>query len=90
MGVGAVSGGADSDGTWRDVPFKSQPIQQPQSRSPCHQRQYDELRQSVKSGYRNVSPAVFNGLETAGNFITGDSLRPVYADSTSWTPMAIR
>jgi hypothetical protein len=35
----------------------------------------------VKSGYRNVSP-LFNGLESAGNFITGGILRPVYSDST--------
>ncbi|MES1261016.1 MAG: hypothetical protein ABUS49_04700 [Acidobacteriota bacterium] len=48
---------------------------------PCHQRQYDELRSSVKSGYRNVSP-LFNGLETSANLISGGLLRPVYADST--------
>jgi hypothetical protein len=68
-------------GNGTDVPFKSQPIQQPQNCLPCHQRQYEELRQSVKSGYRNVSP-LFNGLETAGNFITGGLLRPVYSTST--------
>ncbi len=38
------------------------------------------FRSSVKSGYRNVSP-LFNGLETAGNFINGGLLRPVYHDS---------
>ena len=47
---------------------------------PCHQRQYDELRSSVKSGYRNVSP-LFNGLELSANFLNGGLLRPVYADS---------
>jgi hypothetical protein len=68
-------------GNGDSVPFKSQPIQQPQNCLPCHQRQFDELRQSVKSGYRNVSP-LFNGLETAGNYLTGGQLRPVYSDST--------
>src|SRR5438105_14479689 len=61
--------------------LKQQPYQRPQSCLPCHQRQYDELRSSVKSGYRNVSP-LFNGLETSANLITGGLLRPVYADST--------
>jgi hypothetical protein len=64
-----------------EVPLKGQDIQRPQNCLPCHQRQYDELRSSVKSGYRNVSP-LFNGLETAGNLITGGLLRPVYGDST--------
>src|ERR1700722_16701534 len=77
--VGMAGQTATGNGT--DVPFKSQPIQQPQNCLPCHQRQFNELRQSVKSGYRNVSP-LFNGLETSGNFITGGLLRPVYADST--------
>ena len=81
MGVALSAVAQTPTGNGGDVPFKSQPIQQPQSCLPCHQRQYDELRQSVKSGYRNVSP-LFNGLETAGNFITGGLLRPVYADST--------
>src|SRR5271169_5270421 len=79
IAVGAVAQTPTGNGT--GVPFKSQDIQQPQNCLPCHQRQYNELRQSVKSGYRNVSP-LFNGLETAGNFITGGVLRPVYADST--------
>jgi hypothetical protein len=60
--------------------FKAQDYQRPQNCLPCHQRQFDELRSSVKSGYRNVSP-LFNGLETAGNFLGGGLLRPVYADS---------
>ena len=68
-------------GNGTDVPNLSQPYQPPQKCLPCHQRQYDELRSSVKSGYRNVSP-LFNALETAGNLITGGLLRPVYADST--------
>lgn len=71
--------------TTPDIPFKFQDIQQPQNCLPCHQRQYDELRQSVKSGYRNVSP-LFNGLEMAGNLITGGVLRPVYSDSTKTDP----
>ena len=73
--------GQTPTGNATGVPFKSQPIQQPQSCLPCHQRQYNELRQSVKSGYRNVSP-LFNGLETSANYITGGLLRPVYSDST--------
>ncbi|HEY2379597.1 MAG TPA: hypothetical protein VGK48_00325 [Terriglobia bacterium] len=67
------------------VPFKSQDIQPAENCLPCHQRQYDELRSSVKSGYRNVSP-LFNALETAGNLITGGVLRPVYADSNKTLP----
>jgi hypothetical protein len=61
--------------------FKSQPYQRPEACLPCHQRQYNELRQSVKSGYRNVSP-LFNGLEMAANLLSGGRLRPVYGDST--------
>jgi hypothetical protein len=58
-----------------------QPYQRPESCLPCHQRQYDELRSAVKSGYRNVSP-LMNGLEVASNFLTGGLLRPVYGDSS--------
>src|SRR5438552_3910924 len=65
--------------------FKQQAYQPPTSCLPCHQRQFTELRSSVKSGYRNVSP-LFNGLETAANFISGGRLRPVYHDSTKLTP----
>src|SRR5271166_5968474 len=64
--------------------FKDQPYQKPQNCLPCHQRQFDELRSSVKSGYRNASP-LFNGLETSANFLNGGLLRPVYADSTKTT-----
>ena len=63
------------------VSFKAQPFQRPEKCLPCHQRQYDELRSAVKSGYRNVSP-LFNGLEAAGNILNGGLLRPVYKDST--------
>src|SRR6266568_3190840 len=68
-----------------EAPLKSQDIQRPQNCLPCHQRQFDELRSSVKSGYRNVSP-LFNGLETSANLITGGLLRPIYADSTKVLP----
>jgi hypothetical protein len=61
--------------------FRAQPFERPEACLPCHQRQYNELYSSVKSGYRNVSP-LFNGLESAGNFISGGLLRPVYSDST--------
>jgi hypothetical protein len=61
--------------------FKNQDYQPPQNCLPCHQRQFDELRSSVKSGYRNVSP-LFNGLELSANFLNGGLLRPVYATST--------
>src|SRR5260370_31607662 len=57
-----------------------QPYQRPEKCLPCHQRQYDELRSAVKSGYRNVSP-LMNGLELASNFLNGGLLRPVYGDS---------
>jgi hypothetical protein len=66
-------------------PFVAQTYQKPQNCLPCHQRQYDELRSSVKSGYRNVSP-LFNGLETAGNFLNGGLLRPQYPDSAVVLP----
>ena len=64
--------------------IKDQPYQRAEKCLPCHQRQYDELRSSVKSGYRAVSP-LFNGLELAGNFLNGGLLRPVYKDSTRTT-----
>ncbi|HEX4274512.1 MAG TPA: hypothetical protein VHZ74_04115 [Bryobacteraceae bacterium] len=66
-------------------PFADQPYQKPQDCLPCHQRQYDELRSSVKSGYRAVSP-LMNGLEVAGNFLNGGLLRPQYSDSTEVLP----
>jgi hypothetical protein len=65
--------------------FKAQTLQPPTNCLPCHQRQYDELRSSVKSGYRNVSP-LFNGLESASNLVSGGLLRPVYPDSTIVLP----
>ncbi|HEV2689181.1 MAG TPA: hypothetical protein VGV35_11520 [Bryobacteraceae bacterium] len=64
-----------------DAPFNNQDYQRPEKCLPCHQRQYDELRSAVKSGYRNVSP-LFNGLELSANFLNGGLLRPVYSDST--------
>jgi hypothetical protein len=68
-----------------DSPFKNQNYQTPENCLPCHQRQYDELKSSVKSGYRNVSP-LFNALETSANFLNGGLLRPVYSDSTVVLP----
>src|SRR4029077_13760300 len=67
------------------VSFNAQAFQPPQNCLPCHQRQFDELRSAVKSGYRNVSP-LFNGLESAGNLVNGGLLRPVYKDSTVVLP----
>jgi hypothetical protein len=67
------------------VGFKPQAFQPPENCLPCHQRQFDELRSAVKSGYRNVSP-LFNGLESAGNLVNGGLLRPVYKDSTVVLP----
>ena len=58
-----------------------QPYLTPDKCLPCHQRQYDELRSSVKSGYRSQSP-LMNSLEISANFLSGGLLRPVYADST--------
>ena len=65
--------------------FLPQAYQPPEKCMPCHPRQYAELRSSVKSGYRNVSP-LFNGLEVAGNLLSGGLLRPVYKDSTVVLP----
>ncbi len=65
--------------------FHAQAYQRPEKCLPCHQRQYDELRSSVKSGYRNVSP-LFNGLESASNLVNGGLLRPQYPDSTVVLP----
>lgn len=65
--------------------FKAQALQPATNCLPCHQRQYDELRSSVKSGYRNVSP-LFNGLEAASNLVSGGLLRPVYPESTIVLP----
>ena len=65
--------------------FLEQDYQRPTNCLPCHQRQFNELRSSVKSGYRNVSP-LFNGLETAGNLLSGGLLRPVYSDNTVVDP----
>lgn len=67
------------------VQFVPQRFQRPENCLPCHQRQYDELHSSVKSGYRNVSP-LFNGLESAGNLVNGGLLRPVYKNSTIVLP----
>jgi hypothetical protein len=64
-----------------DSIFLNQNYQPAQKCLPCHQRQYDELRSSVKSGYRNVSP-LLNGLEASANFLNGGLLRPVYATSS--------
>ena len=65
--------------------FAEQTYQPPTNCLPCHQRQFDELRSSVKSGYRNVSP-LFNGLEMSGNLLSGGLLRPVYKDSSVVLP----
>ena len=70
-----------------ESPFKNQDYQKPENCLPCHQRQFDELRSSVKSGYRNVSP-LFNGLEMSANLLNGGLLRPVYADSAKTTTAA--
>lgn len=69
------------------VVFQNQNYQRPQNCLPCHQRQFDELRSSVKSGYRNVSP-LMNGLELSANFLNGGLLRPVYATSTKTLTLA--
>src|SRR3954468_5690381 len=67
------------------VVFRDQAYQPPTNCLPCHQRQYDELHSSVKSGYRNVSP-LFNGLEFSSNLLAGGLLRPVYSDSNVTLP----
>jgi hypothetical protein len=68
-----------------DGPFLPQAYQKPQACLPCHQRQYDELRSAVKSGYRSASP-LMNGLELSANFLNGGLLRPVYSDSNKSLP----
>jgi len=54
-----------------------QPMQSPYNCQTCHERQFRENRQNLKSGYRSVSPT-FNALELAANFTNGGALRPVY------------
>ena len=76
-----VATGQISTGNSATFSIKGQPYQRAEECLPCHQRQFDELRTAVKSGYRNVSP-LFNSLELAGNFLSGGRLRPVYGDST--------
>lgn len=49
------------------------PLQTNQTCQVCHERQYQETLQSVKSGYRSISPA-FNTLELAGNFLAQPAL----------------
>ena len=84
--VGIVRLGAQTPvGNPTESAFKEQDYQRPEKCLPCHQRQYDELHSSVKSGYRNVSP-LFNGLEMSGNLLSGGLLRPVYKDSTVVLP----
>lgn len=83
LGCGAMQ--TPVTGVTNPVQFQPQAFQRPESCLPCHQRQFNELRQAVKAGYRNVSP-LFNGLEAAGNLINGGLLRPVYSDSTIVLP----
>src|SRR5690349_18394766 len=88
LGCGAGSSTTadiQSTGVSTPVTFRAQAYQPPTNCLPCHQRQYDELRSAVKSGYRNVSP-LFNGLEMSANFLNGGLLRPVYSDSTKLLP----
>ena len=63
---------------------RTQPFQSPYSCQPCHERQFRENRQNLKSGYRAVSPT-FNALELAGNFSNGGALRPVYPPSRNFS-----
>jgi len=85
MGCGTHQTAAPAASVTNTVQFQAQPFQRPENCLPCHQRQFDELRQAVKAGYRNVSP-LFNGLEAAGNLINGGLLRPVYKDSSVVLP----
>ena len=81
---GAPLFGQTPVGNPRRFSIREQPYQPAEACLPCHQRQYDELLSSVKSGYRAVSP-LFNSLELAGNFLNRGLLRPVYGDSISRT-----
>lgn len=84
----AMAGCSSSDTTdeTRPTTGATQALQRNQTCKVCHERQYQETLQSVKSGYRAISPA-FNSLELAGNFLAqtalqagaiGNNLRPVY------------
>lgn len=81
LGGSALLPAQTPQGNGTESSFKNQDYQPPENCLPCHQRQYNELKSSVKSGYRNISP-LFNGLEVSGNFLSGGLLRPVYANST--------
>jgi hypothetical protein len=77
-----------------DLPLQlgRQTFQSPLVCAECHPRQFNELRQAVHAGYRNMSPT-FNGLELAGNALVQylrdivglqaiqNNLRPVYTDT---------
>ena len=74
----------DTDSVGADQAF-----QRMEACQPCHERQFQETLQSVKSGYRSASP-LFNGLEIASNFLLTIgflqdpviNLRPLYQDPT--------
>jgi hypothetical protein len=85
LGGAAMLAGQTAQGNGTESFFAPQAYNKPENCLPCHQRQFDELRSSVKSGYRNVSP-LFNGLEMTGNLFNGGALRPVYKNSTVLLP----
>lgn len=85
ISISGIAAGLQAQTAAVGVTFRDQDYQPPEKCLPCHQREYDELRSAVKSGYRSVSP-LMNGLELSANFLSGGLLRPVYSDSTKLLP----
>ncbi len=86
MVVAGCNSGSSSPPETRAPTGAVQSLQLNQTCQVCHERQFQETIQSVKSGYRAISPA-FNALELAGNFLAQtalesgairNNLRPVY------------
>ncbi len=97
MVIGLLLSGCESSSTNPEpvsetpstVTGATQTLQTNQTCQVCHERQFQETIQSVKSGYRAISPA-FNSLELAGNFLAQaaleagairNNLRPVYGEN---------
>lgn len=86
IALAACSSNVEPTPVGPDILDAPQAFQEPQACQPCHPRQYVETQQSVKSGYRSVSP-LMNALELAGNMavqplleggVIGTNLRPTY------------
>ncbi|MDH3598941.1 MAG: hypothetical protein OEU26_04780, partial [Candidatus Tectomicrobia bacterium] len=71
--AGCSSSGSDTEPAAITTTGAAMPLQTNQTCQVCHERQFQETIQSVKSGYRAISPA-FNSLELAGNFLAQGAL----------------